>query len=60
MNFNFIIVARNPNTGKLVVINDGDDEGCPVEFDDEWKAIEVADNTPICKAWGYQIVEIDP
>lgn len=53
----YIILSRNPSVGKLVIVTDGDDN-VPAEFKSEEKAIEAAHNTTICKAWGYEIVEV--
>jgi hypothetical protein len=51
----YIIVARNPRTGKLAVITDGEDVA---EFGTEDEAIDAAGNTMICKAWPYHFVEV--
>lgn len=53
----YIVVTRNPGTKKLIGITDFDD-GEIAEFETEESASEAAANTTICKAWGYQIVEI--
>jgi hypothetical protein len=54
--FTFIIATRNPRTHRLVVINN-DDENV-AEFSCESAAIHAAENTTICKAWGYEIIEV--
>jgi len=53
----YIILSRNPRTGKLVIVTDGDDN-VQAECETEEEAIESAHNTTICKAWGYEIVEV--
>ena len=53
----YIIVSRNPRAKKLVIVTDGDDN-VPAEFKTEGEAIEAAHNTTICKAWGYDVIEI--
>lgn len=54
----FIIVTRNPGNKKLVVIaaNDQDDVA---EFETESEATKAADETTVCRAWGYQLVGVD-
>lgn len=54
----YIVVTRNPRTKTLIVITDFDGEEV-AEFDHKDRATEAADGTTVCKAWGYQIVEID-
>lgn len=56
----FILATRNPHNGKLLIVAEADDSypDLPAEFETEEKAIEAAANTTICKAWGYQIVEV--
>lgn len=53
----YIIVTRNPRVKKLVIVTDGDDN-VPAEFKTEREAAEAASNTTICKAWGYDILEV--
>jgi hypothetical protein len=53
----YIIVTRNPRVKKLVIVTDGDDN-VPAEFATEREALDAAGNTTICKAWGYDIIEI--
>lgn len=53
----FIIVTRNPRTKNLVIVTDGEDN-VPAECATEAEAIESAHNTTICKAWGYDIIEV--
>lgn len=58
----YVIVSRNPNNKRLIAIVDGADpeslDDRIAEFETEQEAIDAADNTTICKAWGYQVVEI--
>lgn len=53
----FILTTRNPRSKKLVVIVEND-EGDPAEFKTMAEAIAAAGDTTLCKAWGYDIVEI--
>jgi hypothetical protein len=53
---NYIIATRNPRTKRLVLVVD-DDENV-AEFESEQEAIDAADNTTICKAWGYELIEV--
>lgn len=57
----YLIVTRNPRTKQAIAIMDGTSEYDErlAEFDTEEAANEAAANTTVCKAWGYQIVEID-
>lgn len=54
----YILVSRNPRTGKLVIVTDGEDN-VPAEFQDFEDAVDAAGDTTICKAWGYDVVEIE-
>jgi hypothetical protein len=57
----YVLITRNPRTKQAIAIVEGEngyDEHI-AEFETEDKAIEAAHNTTACKAWGYQIVEID-
>jgi uncharacterized protein GlcG (DUF336 family) len=54
----YIVTTRNPRSGKLVVIVEND-EGDVSEFKTEDEANAAAAETTVCKAWGYQLVEID-
>jgi hypothetical protein len=53
----FILVTRNPRNKKLVIVTDGDDN-VPAEFKSEIEASDAASETTICKAWGYDVIEI--
>lgn len=53
----YILLSRNPRVNKLVIVTDGEDN-LPAEFESEEEAIDAAHNTTICKAWGYQVVEV--
>lgn len=53
----YILVSRNPVANKLVIVTDGEDN-IPAEFESEEEAIDAAHNTTICRAWGYDIVEV--
>lgn len=54
----YILLTRNPRVKKLVIVTDGDDN-VPAEFESWDEARAAADNTTICKAWGYEIIEVD-
>lgn len=54
----FVLITRNPRTNKAIAIVNADDDLIS-EFPTEAAATEAANNTTACKAWGYQIVEID-
>jgi hypothetical protein len=51
----FVILTRNPRTRQLIAIT-GEDE--IAEFKTEEEAAEAAANTTICKAWGYDVIEV--
>lgn len=58
----YIIVIRNPNNKRLFVISDGDVDGDnppAMEYETHEAAIEGADKVPICRAWEFDIVEVD-
>lgn len=52
----FILIARNPKTKRLVVVDDGD---YPVEYESEESAIEATRHRPICRVWGAQVVPVE-
>jgi hypothetical protein len=52
----YIIAIRNPRTNKLVLVTNDDETVC--EFESERDAMIAADNTSICKAWGYEVIEV--
>jgi hypothetical protein len=53
----FIIVTRNPNNGRVVVITDGDSDDA-AQYATAGEADIAAQNTTVCMAWGYQVVEV--
>lgn len=53
----YIIVTRNPSTGKLLVVEDEDED--PAEFATENEAYEVAQMNSCCRSWGAEIVPVD-
>lgn len=57
----YIIVTRNPRNNQVVAIVDGknDLDENVAEFKTEAEADAAANNTTACKAWGYQIIEVD-
>lgn len=54
---NYVIVTRNPLTKRLVLVMEDDGDNV-AEFESEQDAMDAADNTTICKAWGYELVEV--
>jgi hypothetical protein len=56
---NYMIVTRNPNGKGLLTIMTGDECEEIAQYETEEEAIDVADNQPLCIAWGYQIVELE-
>lgn len=58
----YVIVSRNPTNKRLIAIVDSGDpdrgDEQIAEFKTEQEALDAAENTTICKAWGYQVVEI--
>jgi hypothetical protein len=53
---NYVIAVRNPRSKRLSFIMKDDET--VAEFESEEDAREAADNTTICKAWGFELVEI--
>lgn len=54
--FNFVVLTRNPRSNKLLFLMDRDEN--VLEFDDEESARDVADQSGICKAWGYDVIKV--
>lgn len=56
----FIVVTRNPHSKRLVIIRagDDDDDNLPAEYKSHLDAEEMARDQVLCRAWGYEIVEI--
>lgn len=57
----YIVVSRSPRTNRLIVVTDGAEdstEDVVAEFATEEEAKERADKVTCCKAWGYEIVEV--
>lgn len=56
----YIITTRNPSNKRLVIITYSDtrDNERVAEYKTERAARKVADNQVVCKAWGYEIVEV--
>jgi len=52
---NYIILTRNPGSNMIVAI---DDDGEIAMFETEDDALACAHQQVLCKAWGYQIVEV--
>lgn len=55
----FIIVARNPRNRKLIVVTEGAEHDAVTELSTEGEAHKVAKYVVVCKAWGYQVLEVD-
>lgn len=54
--FSWIILTRNPATKRLIAVVDDDER--IAEFHTEEAAMDAADNTTVCKAWGYELMEV--
>lgn len=57
----YIILTRNPSTKRLCVGRSiGDDSEDPplAEYETFDEALRVADNSPACVAWDFDIVEV--
>lgn len=56
----YIIVVRNPGANKLLVIEEGETDWPPVA---EYATREEAEKDtlviPVCRAWPYEILEIE-
>lgn len=52
----YIIVMRNPRNKKLLAIVDRDDN--VDEFATAADAERIAEGAEICRAWGYEILEV--
>lgn len=55
----YIIVCKNPGANKVFAITDADDEWVAAQFKTEREAEAAARNTTVCRAWPYEIVEIN-
>ena len=57
----YIILTRNPRTKALVAIVEEHpaDMNTLTELTTEGEANKVAQLIPICRAWGYQVVEVE-
>lgn len=57
----YVIITRNPRSKQAIAIVEGDNgyDEHMAEFETEEAANEAAAHTTVCKAWGYQIIEID-
>jgi len=53
----YIVVSRNPNSKRLVIISDDDDT--ILEFNSEDEAYAAAKKVACCRAWGAECVPID-
>ena len=51
-----LLIVRNPNGGSITFIR-GDD-GEPERFSSEDAADTFAGSSPVCMAWGYQVVKV--
>lgn len=53
----YIILTRNPRSKKLIpVVND--DGQTVAEFKSEAEALDAASDTTVCRAWGYDVIEV--
>lgn len=55
----FIVLTRNPSNGAMIAITDSDINDKLAEFATEAEASDAAANVPVCRAWGYQIIEVE-
>lgn len=57
----YIIVTRNPRTKHVIAITEATTEHDEhvSEFDTEQAAGDEAAKIPACRAWGYQVLEIN-
>lgn len=59
----YIIIGRNPNSKRLIVVEKEDAARPDVqeiaEYDTEGEAEKVAQRMPIFKVWPYQVVEVE-
>lgn len=53
----FVILIRNPGTGKVFIVTEDGEHDCAASFPTREAAQKCADTTPVCRAWPYQIVE---
>ncbi len=53
-----VILLRNPNGGRVVIIMRDDGDG-PHVWPNQDDAIAWAENSKLCFAWPYQIVELE-
>ncbi len=53
---NYIILVRNPHNKRVLCIADDD---APTMFDTEEEAEDCAKDQALCRAFGYQIVELE-
>lgn len=54
----FIIITRNPGNNKLLVITNEPGEDSPAEFINVIHANIAANDIPICRAWGHEVIEV--
>lgn len=56
----YIVVTRNPHTKRLVVITETDhrDNDLISEFPDDDAARAMAEKQVVCRAWGYDVLEV--
>ena len=53
----FIVVSRNPSNKRILFVSD--EEGEPMVFQSESEAESAGHTAPICRAWGYSIIELE-
>ena len=53
----YIILTRDPRTKKLLAIDNPDQETV-AEFPSEEMARDAAGTVPICRAWGFRIIDL--
>lgn len=53
----FIVALRNPRNGKVLTLMEEDETTS--SFATEKEADRVAGESALCRAWGYQVLEVE-
>lgn len=53
----YVIIIRNPSNKKLLAVTEEDGDAV-AEFSSESEANDAAHETTVCRAWGFEVVEI--
>lgn len=57
----WIVATRNPRTRRIVIMHEGkrdDDFDEIAEYPTEEAARQAAERTTVCRAWGYETLEV--